>query len=118
MLTAVSCAPKNSTSPPDTAAATAVADDLVKGQYADLAPRLNDTMKSAMSESMLTQISTSLKVQYGDPVSVGDPRTAVTAGYNVVYIPYKFQQGAQDIKVVFDGAGKVGGLFVVAPGAQ
>ncbi|MCE5313504.1 MAG: DUF3887 domain-containing protein [Armatimonadota bacterium] len=93
------------------------ADDVVNNRYTAIVPYLDDTMKSQLTESRLTQVTSAIKQQLGNHVSSGTPVLRKIQGYDAVYIPYQFQRGSQDIKVVFDGNGKIAGLFFVNHGS-
>jgi hypothetical protein len=98
--------------------ATTFADNVMQNRYDALSPELDDTMKANLSADRLSQIVTSLKTQVGDVVSTGTPRKGKILEYDVIYIPYRFQHGALDMKVVFDKDGKIGGLFFINHGGQ
>ncbi|MCE5315068.1 DUF3887 domain-containing protein [bacterium] len=89
------------------------AGDFVNNRYAAVVPYLDDTVKAQLTEPQLATIMSAIQSKLGSPVSSGAPVLKKIPGYNIVYVPYKFQRGSQDVKVVFDVWGKVAGVGFV-----
>ena len=64
--------------------------DVVNNRYASIVPKLNDTMKTSLTKSRLSQITSTLHGKFGDVVSTGSPVAKQIQGYDVVYIPAGF----------------------------
>ena len=100
--------------------ATAVdfAKNVVEGQFGMVAPPLGEVMKEQLTAERLRRMSAKLASSFGKAVSVGTPRTKKEKGFDIVYVPYTFERGTQDVKVVFDGTGMIRGLWLVKHGAD
>lgn len=70
------------------------------------------TMAAAMPAGKLEQAWDSLS-PLGTYRSQSGVRTANEQGYEAVYVTCEFEKGTITVKVVFDGSGKVGGLWFV-----
>ncbi len=106
-------ADEKSISSTEVAEARGVAECAVNDQYASLAAELDQKMQSVLTASRLTVIDAQLKAKLGTPIAQGDPVVRKANGYTEVYVPYRFQHGSRDVKVVFNSDGMVAGLFFV-----
>jgi len=98
-------------SPERIAAAQEFVDLLVKGEYATVQEKLDDTMKAALPGSKLEEVWTSLQSQAGAYQQQTGVYTDRIQGYDVVFVTCQFEQMLLDVKVVFDATGQVAGLF-------
>ncbi len=90
---------------------------LAKGDPAASVVQFDEKMKSAMPEAALASAWDRLLEKAGAFKEIASVRTAREGGYDVVYVRCSFEKGGFDTKVVFDGSGKVAGLFFV-PAAE
>jgi hypothetical protein len=85
------------------------------GKPADAVKMMDDTMKSVMPEAKLSEVWPGLTAQLGAYRSSPAARYAEEGGYRVVYLTLAFSSAEIDMKVVFDAAGKVAGLWFGQP---
>lgn len=115
-----SCSPKaqepESKSQFELSTSVTYAEDIVNDQHASASTFEDNAMTSQLTEARLSEITKALHATYGDVVSKSSPTLKVIQGYDVVYVPYTFQRGSQDVKIVFDGMRKVSGLYFVKHG--
>jgi hypothetical protein len=91
-------------------------DLLVAGKFADAEKQFAEVMRAAMPEASLA--GTWRQLDAGGKFVGHDPaRVQSEAGFACVYVPCHWERNQLDIKVVFDGAGKVSGLWALAPKA-
>jgi len=98
------------------AVAKSFAQGVVNNQYDAISGNCDDLMKSQLSRTRFDDILKSLHLKVGNVVSVSSPILRKIQGYDVAYVPYQFQRGALDVKIVFDPQGKIGGLYFVNHG--
>jgi len=84
---------------------------LSKGDSATAVQSFDATMKQAMPAEKLAQAWTDLTGQLGAFKEQAGVRTATEQGFEVAYVRCEFERGAADVKVVFDGAKRVSGLW-------
>jgi hypothetical protein len=72
-------------------------------------------MKQAMPAQKLREAWSSLTGQFGAFKRQAGVRTAKEQGFDVAYVTCEFEKGSASVKVVWDRAGQVGGLWVVPP---
>lgn len=126
LLVAFSCAVvlmvSSCAKPGITGKAENMVDSMAKGDFKAATADFNSTMLSAMPAEKLGQVWASLAPQLGTFKSRTGTREAEEAGYKTVYVTCQFEKQALDMKIVFDGADKVGGLWFVpahsAPGGK
>src|SRR5438105_11767857 len=82
--------------PPPAKVAREVADALLKGDYAAVAARFDDTMKRVLSVEKLRQTCEPIGLMSGKLVRVEAARTSVVQGYDVVVIPVVFENASWD----------------------
>jgi uncharacterized protein len=102
--------------PPPAKVAREVADALLKGDYAAVAARFDDTMKRVLSAERLRQTCEPIGLMSGKLVRVEAARTSVVKGYDVVVIPVVFENASWDLKVSLDLQRRVAGLLIT-PGS-
>ena len=88
---------------------------LSQGKYQDAVKMMDRTMASVMPADKLKAAwdSVTSPSQAGTFGSVKGTRVAQESGYRVVYVTCSFSAATLDIKVVFDSAGLVSGLWFV-----
>lgn len=95
-----------------------ILDNLIKNEFEAARSDFNDQMAAALQAEQLKQVWDGLSTQLGDYQSKGDVTTDTIQGYRVVYTILKFEQSPFKLKVVFDDADKVAGLFLVPTNAK
>ncbi|MDD5349575.1 MAG: protein kinase [Chthoniobacteraceae bacterium] len=98
--------------------AKAFVDLLAKGDFAKAHSEFDATMSAAMSEQMLATVWAQLETTGGKYQGHDAPRLEVFRGFTIVYVPCQWERARLDLKVVYDKAGKVTGLWVVPPGSS
>ena len=93
------------------AAAEALVEQMASGHFEDAVASFDETMTKALPSTALASTWQQIEAQAGAFVSVLGTRTGKEQGYDVVYVSAEFEQTPLDIKVVFDDAGSVAGLF-------
>jgi dienelactone hydrolase len=94
-------------------AAKQFVDLLTKEDFAGAVARFDETMKTALPEPKLRETWKALQAQAGQFQKQLAARTIKLAGYDVVFVTCQFERTALDTKVVFDGSGRIAGLFFV-----
>ena len=93
-------------------AAKAAADDLVHGKLTELAARFNEQTKKALPEATLKMRLGPGLAQLGAFKKYLDEPMRQTSGENEMFIyPAEFENGAVDVTIGIDGAGKVSTLL-------
>jgi hypothetical protein len=100
----------------ETSVAKAVAADFIQGDSSALAGFLDPTVAAQLTPSVVQQYQTELRQKLGKFQKIVGTRVGKIAPYDVVYVTCRFATGPIDVKVVFDAAHKVAGLFFVKPG--
>lgn len=85
------------------------------GKHSEAVKMMDSAMKSAMPENKLAELWSNLTSQLGAYRSAPRSKYADEAGYRVVYITVAFANAEIEIKVVFDAAGRVAGLWLGQP---
>jgi len=75
--------------------------------------KLNDTMKQAMPPQQLEGAWRALITQAGQFKRQIGVRTTKEQGFDCVYVTCEFEKKTMDVKVVFDRAQRIGGLWFV-----
>jgi hypothetical protein len=91
--------------------ATSVVDKLNTGDFAGVAAMFDETMTAALPVAALQQTWTTLIQQVGAFKGRGAERTTSEMGLEAVYVPCTFERATLNTKVVFDGEGRITGLF-------
>ena len=89
-----------------------VATNLTRGDFDAVEATFDDTMKTMLPAAELAKTWAKVEDQAGAFKSMGDTQTALEAGYEVVYVTCVFENGSIKVKVVFDDANRVAGLFI------
>jgi len=95
------------------ASAKAFVDLLEKGDFAGAVGRFDATMKRAAPEAKLAEIWKGAQGQFGPFKKQLRVRSEKLAGYTCVFVACQFERKTMDMKVVFDGQGRIAGLFFV-----
>ena len=109
-----SCAPqRKQASQPDDIAKLAgeFVELLSQADSATAVQSLDATMTQAMPAEKLTQAWTGLTGQLGAFKKQAGVRTATEQGFGVAYVRCEFEKGSVEVKVVFDNAKRVSGLW-------
>jgi dienelactone hydrolase len=86
-------------------------DLLVKGDFSSAEGKFDQTMKTALPISKLEELWSSLLNQAGAFQGQTGTHTERQKNYDVVFVTCQFEQMLLDVKVVFDAAGQIAGLF-------
>ncbi len=98
--------------------AVAFVDLLAKGDFAKARAEFDATMSSAMSEPMLGNVWAQLGAGGGKYLGHGSPRQEIFQEYIITYVPCRWERMQVDLKIVYNRAGKVSGLWVVPAGSS
>jgi dienelactone hydrolase len=93
------------------ARAKSFVDKFLQGDDAAVVAMLDATMKSALPIEKVGELRDTLKLQAGAFKQQTGTRTERADPYDVVYVTCEFEAMTLDVKVVFDSAGLVAGLF-------
>ena len=93
-------------------------DLLAKGDFAKAHAEFDATMSAAMSEKALATVWGQLGTNGGKYLGHDAPRQEAYQGFIIVYVPCRWERARLDLKVVYDKAGKVTGLWIVPPGSS
>ena len=92
-------------------AANEFVDMLVAGEFAKAEATFDPTMQQALPEDKLREAWASIIAKTGAFRSRGAVISTREAGFEIIYVPCVFEQGALDCKVVYNKAGRVSGLW-------
>jgi len=117
LVALASCGREEAVSVPDdlTPKAETLVQRLSEGDFDGARTHFDSTMQQAFPPEGLREAWTALTRQLGAFQSQAGTRTAVEQGFGVAYVACEFSKGTIDVKVVFDGKGKVSGLWFVKP---
>ena len=85
--------------------------DLVAGHYEEASRNFDAAMMSSLPPAKLEAFAKQLEAQVGKFQKVSEVRAAPEGIYKVVLLVADYERARIDVRVVFDGEGKVGGLF-------
>jgi hypothetical protein len=94
-----------------TATAKKQVDAMVNGDFAGICKNFDQTMQSALPLAKLQEVWTALIGQVGGYKRQIGTRTETVDQYDVVYVTCEFERASINIKVVFNKAGQIAGLF-------
>lgn len=97
------------------ALARELVEKLKKGEFEAVYQSFNQVMAQALPLEKLKEVWTQVTSQVGELKGITKTRVAEEGEYKVVYVTCEFTQTYLDLKVVFDGEGKVAGLFFLPP---
>ncbi len=125
-LTLVAC---QTTAPPPIAPAATMTEDqrleamardllthFTAGRFIDATKNFDTTMMSSLGPTKLAEFARQMTGQAGAFKSVGAAQMTTVEGYRVVVLPAEYERTRVNVRVVFDGNGKVAGLFFVPAG--
>jgi len=99
--------------------AKAFVDLLAKGQFAGATADFDDAMRTAMPEAKLAELWQQLNSAGGKFLGIGPVvRVEQVPEYFCVYVPCRWERNRVDLKIVFNSAGKLSGLWIVKPADQ
>ena len=98
--------------------AVAFTDLLAKGDFAQARAEFDATMSAAMSEQALATVWAQLETGGGKYLGHDAPRQEAYGEFTLVYVPCRWERNRVDLKVVYNKAGKVSGLWIVPPGSS
>jgi fermentation-respiration switch protein FrsA (DUF1100 family) len=111
---AAGCGNKRETSTDDLgAAAQALVESIVAGDYATPVENFDATMQASMPPAVLQQAWESLLQKAGPLQSITGTRIEQAGGFKAVFVTCRFASGSINVKVVYGSDGKVSGLFFV-----
>jgi dienelactone hydrolase len=93
------------------AKALALVENLNRGEYSSARADFDSTMKLALPVDRLKDIWEGLLTQTGGFEEIAGTRSAESGKYRIIFVTCAFENGAIDVRVVFDPSGKVAGLF-------
>ncbi len=96
-----------------TALATEFVELLEKEDFSGAVKNFDSTMKKAVSPEKLQEIWKSLIAQVGPFKKQVGIRTEKVSQYDIVYVKCEFEKSPLDVKVVFNNAKQIAGLFFV-----
>ena len=115
LAAAVSCArtptPEPTPSADQAALATEFVDLLVRGDYSKATQAMDATMRAQLGGDKLAEVWKQILGQVGAFKSQSGTRAERSGQYDVVYVTCEFEQATLDVKVVFDSARRVSGLW-------
>lgn len=99
------------------AAARAFTSLLQEGKHADAVAMFDPQMAAAMPTDKLKATMDTLAQQVGALKGVKEVRLVNEDGYRIAYVTCDFTRTPLDMKVVFDGQGRITGLWFVPAGS-
>jgi hypothetical protein len=92
--------------------AKGLVDNLVAEDYEGVRENFNEQMRQGLSADQIAQTWTAAVQQLGSYRSQGSPQLIKDQGFDAVVIRCQMERGALTVEVVYDGEGKVGGLWI------
>jgi murein DD-endopeptidase MepM/ murein hydrolase activator NlpD len=99
------------------AVARALLTDFTAGRFDAAAKNFNDTLLAALPPAKLKEFAGQLAAQAGKFEKVREVQHGTEQGYRVVTLVSDYEKLRLDVRVAFDGDGKVAGLFFQPSGA-
>jgi uncharacterized protein len=112
--------PTRAATPPEdrTVAARALITQLDEGEFSEVEASFDGTMRDALPAAKLEELWGQLKAQFGELQTQGETNQTRDGEYDVVTVTCSFEKGDLDARVVFDGEGRVAGLFFGPPASS
>ena len=88
-----------------------LATNLFSRQFDQVAAQFDEKMSAAMPPDKLVAMLDALQAQAGQFRSITGTRPEEMAGYRIVYVTCQFEKAALDLRLVYDGKGRVAGMF-------
>jgi len=101
-----------------TAQAKALAADLFARQFDKVASQSTERMAEAIPPAKLAAILDDLLAKTGPFRAIAGTRAEIQQGYHVVSVTCQFEKTSLDLRLVFDAAGKLAGMFFAPSGPQ
>lgn len=89
---------------------------LKEGRFNEAYGLFNEQMAAAITVGQLEAIWNGVIGEVGAYKGITGTRATTEAGYEVVYVTTEFERASLDVKVVFDGASKIAGLWFFPKG--
>ena len=83
------------------------------GDFKSAAENFDGSMTAALQPDKLQEMWKSMTKKFGDFVDIVGTRTEKKSGYDIVFVTCRFENNTFDMKVVFNSAGQIAGLFFV-----
>ena len=83
------------------------------GDFKNAAENFDGSMTAALPPDKLREMWKSMTKKFGDFVDIVGTRTEKKSGYDIVFVTCRFENNTFDMKVVFNSAGQIAGLFFV-----
>ncbi len=93
--------------------ATGFVESLVKEDFTNAVKNFDSTMKGVMSEAKLQEVWQELLAQSGSFKKQTGVRQTQEQGFNIVFVACEFEKSTINIKVVFNNANEISGLWFV-----
>jgi uncharacterized protein len=93
----------------------ALVNALAASQFSEAESHFDETMASMLPADKLASTWQAVIAQAGEFKSITGTRQEEFHGYQLVFVSCHFAQSDLDVKVVYDGKGRVAGLFFVPP---
>jgi len=93
--------------------ATGFVEFLVKEDFANAVKNFDNTMKGVMPEAKLQEAWQGLLAQSGSFRKQAGVRQTQEQGFNIVFVTCEFERSTLNIKVVFNNANEISGLWFV-----
>lgn len=84
---------------------------LSEENYAEIEEMFDETMKAGLPAEKLEEVWRSLVAQFGPFKAQGTIRKTEYMGYDLVYVPCRFENTTLDCQIAYDDRGRVSGLF-------
>lgn len=94
-----------------TARAESLVSLLSKEEYGRVEEMFDETMAAGLPAEKLATVWQSLIAQFGPFENQGAIRETNLMGYEVVYVPCRFERATLDCQLAFDGEGRISGLY-------
>lgn len=91
-------------------------DEVVRGDFAAVSARFDETLRHQASPETLAQSWKDYQEQFGSYRSHGDPQQVTSVHGSVVNVPLRMEKGAGDFRVTFNEGGHLVGLYFLRTG--
>lgn len=91
-------------------------DEVVRGDFAAVAARFDETLRHQATPEALAQSWKDYQEQFGPYRSHGDPQQVTSVQGSVVNVPLRMEKGAGEFRVTFDDGGQLIGLYFLRTG--
>ncbi|WP_407835665.1 DUF3887 domain-containing protein [Streptomyces sp. DSM 116496] len=91
-------------------------DEVVRGDFAAVSARFDETLRHQASPEALAQAWKDYQERYGPYRSHGDPRQVTSVHGSVVNVPLHMEKGTGEFRVTFNEGGHLIGLYFLRTG--